>query len=255
MRPRLYSTQNVVDLLRKQKVASMSELKEALGTDADATVFRRLAELSYRTSYSHRGRYYTLEDIPKYDDWGLWSFRAIWFSQRGTLLDTIAGLVQEADAGFFAAELESILNVDVKGAILRLLSGKRLSRHKVDGRYLYCVVDRTRSKQQVQARGLHEAVSSPSGPLPKTEVMPDELKAAIVLFFSLLDEKQRRLYAGLESLKVGHGGDRRIADLLGMNAGTVAEGRRQLLARDVEVERVRSRGAGRRAVEKKPRKS
>ena len=28
------------------------------------------------------------------------------------------------------------------------------------------------------------------------EGVPDELKAAIVLFFSMLDEKQRRLYAG-----------------------------------------------------------
>jgi len=38
-------------------------LKQALGTEADATVFRKLAELSYRTSYSHRGRFYTLDEI------------------------------------------------------------------------------------------------------------------------------------------------------------------------------------------------
>jgi len=30
----------------------------------------------------------------------------------------------------------------------------------------------------------------------------------MVLFYSLLDEKQRRLYAALESLEWGHGGDR-----------------------------------------------
>ncbi|MDT5026431.1 MAG: hypothetical protein QOE61_2857, partial [Micromonosporaceae bacterium] len=29
-------------------------------------------------------------------------------------------------------------------------------------------------------------------------MLPDELKAAIILFYSLLDERQRRLYAGLE---------------------------------------------------------
>ena len=54
--------------------------------------------------------------------------------------------------------------------------------------------------------------------------MPDELRAAIILFYSLLDERQRRLYAALESLKIGHGGDRRIAELLGLDAGTVARG-------------------------------
>ena len=51
-------------------------------------------------------------------------------------------------------------------------------------------------------------------------MVPDELQAAIVLFCSLLDERQRRLYAGLEALKLGHGGDRRIADLLGLDPTT-----------------------------------
>ena len=37
----------------------------------------------------------------------------------------------------------------------------------------------------------------------------DELKTAILLFSSLLDEQLRRLYAGLEALKLGPSGDRR----------------------------------------------
>jgi hypothetical protein len=77
----------------------------------------------------------------------------------------------------------------------------------------------------------------------------DELRAAIVLFASLLDEQQRRLYAGLESLQLG--GDRQIAELLDLDPHTVAKGRRQLLARDVETDRVRAVGGGRKPVEKK----
>ena len=79
-----------------------------------------------------------------------------------------------------------------------------------------------------------------------------ELRAAIILFYSLLDERQRRLYAALESLKIGHGGDRRIAELLGLDAGTVARGRQQLLAGDGQRQRVRRPGGGRPPVEKKP---
>ena len=85
--------------------------------------------------------------------------------------------------------------------------------------------------------------------------MPDELRAAIVLFFSLLDEQQRRLYAGLESLKSGRGGDAQIAELLGLDVGTVTRGRRALLEQDVEIDRVRRAGGGRKRVEKKPQKS
>ena len=83
--------------------------------------------------------------------------------------------------------------------------------------------------------------------------MPEELRAAIVLFASLLDERQRRLFAGLESLKCGWGGDRRIATLLGIDPSTVAAGRRQLVDRDVEVDRVRRAGGGRTPTEKKRR--
>ena len=90
--------------------------------------------------------------------------------------------------------------------------------------------------------------------MPEPAILPDELRAAIVLFFSVLDEKQRRLYAGLEALKSGHGGDTRIADLLGLDVGTVARGRRELLEQDIEVERVLATGGGRKPVEKKHRK-
>ncbi len=209
----------------------MPELKKALGTNADITVLRKLAELSYRSSYSHRGQYYTLESIPEYDQWGLWTFRSVWFSQRGTLVATAEGLVEESKLGFFAAELEGLLNVEVKKCLLKLVSENRVGREKLFGRYLYCSPAPARKKEQIRARRIYESEMTPGGPLVEAELMPDELKAAIILFFTLLDERLRRLYAGLKSLKLGHGGDQRIAGLLGLDRGTVAKGREELLAR------------------------
>jgi hypothetical protein len=119
------------------------------------------------------------------------------------------------------------------------------------GRFVHFSASESRRKDQLQARRVwdtHPADLSFGG---GARVLPDELKAGIVLFFSLLDERQRRLYAGLESLKLGHGGDRKIADLLGLDPGTVAKGRQQLLTRDVELQRVRKRGGGREPLEKK----
>jgi len=71
-----------------------------------------------------------------------------------------------------------------------------------------------------------------------------------VLFFSLLDERKRRLYAGLESLKWGHGGDRKVANLLGLDEKTVARGRRELLDQDLDYDGVRKPGGGRRPLKK-----
>ena len=71
----------------------------------------------------------------------------------------------------------------------------------------------------------------------------------------MLNEKQRRLYAGLESLKLGYGGDQRIAEFLGMDPHTVAKGRRELLEQDLAVDRIRKSGGGRKRAEKKRPKS
>ncbi|MFC1707442.1 hypothetical protein ACFL59_11630 [Planctomycetota bacterium] len=241
-------------LLRRRTIATMEELKEALGTSVDVTVFRKLKELSYRTSYSHRGGYYTLDELARFDELGLWSFRSVWFSKYGTLVSTVQGLVEGAEAGYYVAELENVVHVDVKVPLLKLVRDQRLARERVSGRYLYLSGDVSSRKQQLSARQVHEAQPSSLGLGLGMRVLPEELKAAIVLFYSLLDEKQRRLYAGLESLKFGHGGDREISDLLGMDPVTVAKGRRELLDRDVEIERTRREGGGRKPLEKKRRR-
>jgi hypothetical protein len=238
-------------LLLDQKIATMPELKVALGTDVDMTVFRKLRELVYHSSYSHRGRYYTLDQIARFDDLGLWSFRSVWFSKHGTLLRTCEVLINESDAGYATDELENVLNVGVKDPLRKLALEGRIHRQEIAGRFVHLAVDASARREQLRARHVWDARPSEFPFGAGARVVPDELKAAIVLFFSILDEGQRRLYAGLESMKLGHGGDRRIADLLHLDPDTVAKGRRELLTQDVERERIRRKGGGRKLLEKK----
>ena len=216
MRPTSYQSEDLDRLLRKHKIATLDDLKAVLGTDVDSTVFRKLNELAYRTSYSHRGSYYTLDEIAQFDRKGLWSLRSVWFSKYGTLLATVKALVAACEAGYYVDELEDVVQVDVKAPLLKLVREKRLAREQVFGRYLYLATDVSTRKQQLSARQVHEASPSTLGWVGGVRVLPVELKAAIVLFYSLLDEKQRRLYAGVEAMKLGHGGDQQIAELLGM---------------------------------------
>jgi hypothetical protein len=245
MRPTVFSASLLRRFLHRNRIATLPELKQLLGTDADITVFRKLKELSYRTSYSHRGSFYTLDEIAAFDERGLWSFDSVWFSRHGTLVSTAEVCVTRAPAGYFASELETFLHVPVKEPLLRLVEQDRIARQTVSGLYLYCASSPRTRQQQLQARQvlLEAAAAASAG------TSSDELRAAIVLFASLLDEQQRRLYAGLESLQFG--GDRQIADLLHLDPHTVAKGRRQLLAQDVEVGRVRGVGGGRKPTEKK----
>ncbi len=255
MRTESFQAEKLAKLLRKRKVATIAELKSALGTTVDVTVTRKLKELGYRTSYSHGGSYYTLDEIVEFDELGLWTCRDVHFSIHGTLVSTLESFVEDSEAGYFASQLESMLEVSVKETLLHLVNKHRISREKVSDLFLYCCRNRAMKKQQVLARKTLETQPSLAGGVALGRIVPDELKAAIILFFTLLDEKHRRFYAGLESLKFGHGGDRKIAELLGIDVGTVARGRQQLLAQDVEVEWVRKSGGGRKAVEKKRRRS
>ncbi len=253
MRTPQFPSDALAELIREQKIATMGQLTDALGTDVKRTVFRKLKVLRYRTSYSHRGSYYTLDEVADFDDDGLWSYKSVWFSTHGTLLATVEAMVDAGEYGHFLDELDNVLHVGTKDAVRKLVRDGRLGREKIGGRYLYGSARSIKRRQQVLARKVY-AERTLGGPLPEPEMMHDELEAAIILFFSLLDEKQRRLYAGLESLKLGHGGDRRMAVLLGLGVGAVARGRRELVERDVEVERTRKEGAGRKSVEKKRRR-
>jgi hypothetical protein len=71
----------------------------------------------------------------------------------------------------------------------------------------------------------------------------------------MLNERQRRLYAGLESLKLGYGGDTHIASLLGMDPHTVARGRQEIMSGDLSPDGIRAKGGGRLPQEKKRPKS
>lgn len=236
--------------LRRHKIADLAELKQVLGTDTSLTVFRKLKQLDYRASYTHRGRFYTLAEIARFDDRGLWSHEAVWFSRYGTLLATVEAFVNRSPNGYYALELADELHAEVQGPLRHLVQQQRLSRAEVGGQFLYTAIDSPQRRNQMLARRSAQAV-----PLAvhseSLQLSPDELKAAILLFYSLLDEQQRRLFAGLESIRLGHGGDTLVSDFLGLDVHTVARGRQQLLDRDVIGGRMRRAGGGRIPTEKK----
>ncbi|MDI6794183.1 MAG: hypothetical protein QME81_15200 [bacterium] len=168
------------------------------------------------------------------------------------MLATAKAFVEVAEAGYTASELENVLSVEVKHPLLELMRRGLIRRWKVSRNYVYVSCDDGKRRQQRLMREDREAYAGVGMGL-EVEVLPDEVKAAIVLFFSVLDEQQRRLYAGLEAAKLGHGGDRRIAELLGLDAHTVAKGRREVFEGTVKRERIREKGGGRKRVEKKRR--
>lgn len=239
--------------LRRRKIATMEELSDAIGVDVRMTIYRSLKELGYQTSYSHGGRYYALKATVNFNERGLWSAHRVWFSEHGTLMATLEKFISDSQRGYFASELESLLHVGVKESLLRLVQKGQISRERVSHSYLYCSPSNKVRKRQIAARAAELGVAIDS--LVAAEAVSNEVKAAIVLFAALLDERQLRLFAGVEALQFGKGAERWIANLLGIHRQTVAKGRSELLAGEVDFERIRKKGAGRPRVEKKRPKS
>jgi len=244
-----YHANHLLKLFKKEKIADMEDLKSALGTNSSMTIFRKLKELNYLSSCSHSGKYYTLKQIARFDNAGLWSYKSVLFSLYGTLAETIRTLVEQSDKGYTACEVEKLLNVKPNEPLLGLIKSRAILREKYSGNYVYFSDKSTIKRRQELLRS--ELCEELSLGKFKPDVLMDEVKAAIIIFFSILDEKQRRLYAGLESLKFGHGGDRLISEMLGLNIKTVAKGRQELLHNETLTNDIRKPGGGRKNIKKK----
>jgi hypothetical protein len=73
------------------------------------------------------------------------------------------------------------------------------------------------------------------------------------LLLSRLDEAQRRWYVALEANRIGHGGERLLSQITGLDEQTIRRGREELAASlaDCPPQRVRRAGGGRPPIEKK----
>lgn len=90
------------------------------------------------------------------------------------------------------------------------------------------------------------------------EYHPDQKSHHMMnLLLSRLDEQQRRWYVAVEAEKIGHGGTEYISPVTGININTIRKGRREMAndLADRPYDRIRSKGGGRKTVEKKRRKS
>ena len=80
-----------------------------------------------------------------------------------------------------------------------------------------------------------------------------DTEIAMKNFYDSLSEKDKRRYAGIEALKLGHGGQTYIAKLLGCSRGTVKKGAcevSELTAKEVD-KRIRQTGGGRKKYSEK----
>jgi len=249
MRTIQISTESLVQLFQKEKIITFDQIKHALGTTVKMTAIRKLTSLNYNTSYSHTGKYYTLNSIANYNKLGLWEFKHVYFSKFGSLKDTIENLVCLSEDGYSALELRQTLKTEVQKPLFRLYSDGCLYREQIGDVYHYFS---PHSYDLQKNNRLTKINSLLKDNIPEIAVFDTpELKKYFDALLANLNEKQRRLYLGLESMKIGYGGDSVMSRITGVNIKTIARGRNELTNLDITPDRVRKTGGGRHPIEKK----
>ena len=139
-------------LLRRSKIATMPELQEQAVGRARISIFRDLKELGYCSSYNHAGKYYTLLEVARFNEEGLWHYEGIGFSRYGTLKETVYRLVTKSEAGYRHEELHERLGVRVHNTLFALVNEQRLQRTGPEKQFLYVSGNKRRAREQLRAR-------------------------------------------------------------------------------------------------------
>ena len=152
MKSKKEATKTLHKLMRRTSAVDLEMLFDVLGTSSRMTVFRKLQQVGYLSSFTHGGKYYTLEGTPSFDDNGFWFHGDIGFSRAGTLKQSAVSLVEKSPDGHTHEELQRLLRVRVHNTLLELVREKRIGREQLVRVYLYVSADPERAARQVKER-------------------------------------------------------------------------------------------------------
>ncbi len=168
-------------LLRRVPAVKLDALCRVLKTQSRTSVFRRLKAIGYFSSFTHRGRYYTLREIPQFNSFGLWRYRDVGFSRAGSLKATVRTLVHGSPAGRTHGELQSLLGVRAHNELLDLTRTEKVRREALTTKgALYVSADKSRASEQIARRLKADTTAGMPQSSLIIEVLLELLDAAMV---------------------------------------------------------------------------
>jgi hypothetical protein len=128
---------HALEKFRRQKIITIGQLVDWLKCSV-ITARRRLKKWQTWTSINKNGRYYTLQQVPVFDENGLWKYQTILFSKHGNLKRTIVALVTDSYKGLSAVEIAGLVGLIPNSSFLsQFQSVPGVKREKHQGRFIY----------------------------------------------------------------------------------------------------------------------
>jgi len=151
--------QRALKKFRRQKIVTIAQLVQWLKCSV-ITARRNLKRWQSLTSINGNARYYTLPQIPVFDENGLWKYQTVLFSRHGNLKQTIFALITDSRKGLSAVEIAEFVDLAPNSSFLsRFKSMPGIKREKHQGRFIY-LSDRPKiysRQKQTRATGQESA--------------------------------------------------------------------------------------------------
>ncbi len=142
---------SVIEAFRRQKIITIEQIVRLLECSL-ITARRRLKKWQTYTSINKNGRYYTLPQIPVFDQNGLWRYQTVIFSKHGNLKQTIVALITGSPKGLSAVDIGQLVDLVPNSSFLSQFKNvPGVKREKHQGRFIYLSDNPeiyTRQKQQ-----------------------------------------------------------------------------------------------------------
>ena len=181
---------------RRQMILTLAEVADLVGCSIH-TARRRLKEWGALNSYNQNGRYYALPDVPEFDSNGLWRKRGVFFSQYGTLKQTVVELVCRSPAGLDAGEMRALLGLEPRSFLSAFAAHPRLRREKNRGRFVYFCADEVVCGKQRQRRRALNATGRQPTPSEVIAILVEQIKHP-ALSYEDLSRRLRRQNVSVE---------------------------------------------------------
>ena len=133
-------------IIREDKIQSFETILSKMDCSS-ITIGRDIKTIGAITSYTHRGKYITISDIPDFDENGIWFYKKIGFAKFKNSLDLIISIINAKEA-ITKEDIEEILKIQISKQIQILLKHDRLHRVKLGAKYFYLSEELARNKKR-----------------------------------------------------------------------------------------------------------
>jgi hypothetical protein len=135
-------------LFNKEKCLTIKDISQVLEY-SDRSGQRLLKRLGYYSSFTHNGKWYTLEHIPEFDENGLWFYQGIGFSKWRNLTATILSLVENSVKGLTASDLSSLLSSSCPPILNKIYKAGKINRVKTSRGFVYISMNSVIKERQL----------------------------------------------------------------------------------------------------------